>query len=75
MKYSITLKFPPTLSTKIGSMQNKHKSTDELDCDTGRVVVSVFKDDHQDGVMSNTHNLNLDIGNQKLEGVLLSKLR
>jgi hypothetical protein len=53
-------------------MQSEHKSADELDCDTGRVVVvSAIKEDHRDGIMSNGHNLILDLGNEKLEGELL----
>ena len=43
-------------------MQNLFKSADELDCDTGRVViVSALKNDHRDCVMGNNHNLILDI--------------
>ena len=43
-------------------MQNLHKSADELDCDTGRVVIiSTLKNDDRDCVMGNNHNLILDI--------------
>ncbi len=44
-------------------MQHQYKSADEVDHDTRRVViVSGTKDDQRDCVMSNNHNLILNIG-------------
>lgn len=52
-------------------MQHQHKSAEEVDHDTRRVVViSALKEDQTDSVMSNNHNLILDIGEQRLEGQL-----
>ena len=43
-------------------MQQNHKSADELDSNTGRVIViSGVKEDHPDCIMSNAHNLILDL--------------
>ena len=57
-------------------MQNLFKSADELDCDTGRVViVSALKNDDRDCVMGNNHNLILDIKeNEKIEGDFFDNL-
>jgi hypothetical protein len=43
-------------------MQGQHKSAEELDCDTGRVmVISALKEEEGSSVLSGSHNLILDI--------------
>ena len=38
-------------------------------------MISALKDDHRDSVMSNVHNLILDMGKERFEGEMLERFR